>query len=87
MAEWLRRLALDQKVRGSISGSKPLCICHYGGSSSHIQTLEVYFHCLLPRLTAETLYPGPESIAYLVPARYTKHLPSFLKGLVAALSV
>ena len=55
MAEWLARLLSDQKVRGSIPGSNPLCSCHYGGSNSHIQTLEVYFHCLQSRLSDETL--------------------------------
>ena len=30
MAEWLARLLSDQKVRGSIPGSNPLCSCHCG---------------------------------------------------------
>ena len=52
-----------QKVRGSIPGSNPLCSCHCNGSNSHMQTLEVYFHCLQSRLSDETLNRGPESIA------------------------
>ena len=63
MAEWLVRLLLDQKARGSIPGSNILCSCRSGGSNSYIQIHEVYFHCLLPRLSDETLNRGPESIA------------------------
>ena len=68
MAEWLTRLPLDQKVRDLIPGSNPLCSCLRGDSNSHIQTHEVYFHCLSTRLSDETLNQGPESIAKLVPA-------------------
>ena len=63
MAEWLGRLLTDQKVRGSIPGTNSLCSCHCGSSNSHIQTLEVYLHCLQSRLSDETLNRGPESIA------------------------
>ena len=68
MAKWLRRLTLDQKVRGSIPGSNPLCRFHCGGSNSHIQAHKVYLHCLTPRLSDKTLKRGPQSIAQLVPA-------------------
>ena len=63
MAQWLRHLLLHQKVRGSISGSNSLCSCHCGGSNSHMQSLEVHFHCLPPRLSDETLNRVSESIA------------------------
>ena len=54
MAEWLARLLSDQKVWDSIPGSNPLCSCHCGCSNSHIQPLEVYFHCFKSRLSDET---------------------------------
>ena len=62
LAYWCT-VILDQKVRGSIPDSNPLCICHSGGWNSYIQALEVYFHCFPPRLSDETLNRGPESIA------------------------
>ena len=63
MAEWLRRLTLDQKVRGSIPGSNQLRSCLSGCLNSHIQTHEAYFYCLLPRLSDETLNRGPNHLA------------------------
>ena len=63
MVEWLRRLLLNQKVRGLIPVSNLLCSCHSGGSNSYIQAQEVYFHCLPSRLSDETLNQDPESIA------------------------
>ena len=69
MAEGLTHLPLDQKVQGSIPGSNILCSCHCGGSNSHKQAHEVYFHSLLSGLSVETLNRGPESIAQVVPAR------------------
>ena len=43
MTEWLTRLPLDQKVRGSTLDSNPLSNCHSGSSNSHIQAHEAYF--------------------------------------------
>ena len=60
----VKALALDQKGPWFAPRQQPfvqLSLC--GGSNSHIQTLEVYFHFLLPRLSDETLNQSPESIA------------------------
>ena len=75
MAQWLIHLPMDKKVLGSIPGSTLLCSFHNGGLNNHIQTREVYFYCLPPRLSDETLNRSPESMAYLVPARSTIQFP------------
>ena len=64
MAEWLRHLPFDQKVRGSIPGNSLLSSCHNGASNSRIQAHEDYFHHLPSRLSSEMLNRGHESIKW-----------------------
>ena len=71
MAEWLRRLLLDQNVPSSIPSSNLLSSCHRGGLS-HIQ---IYFHRLSSRLSDATLNWSPESIAKVMTTCKTKYFP------------
>ena len=89
MAQWLRRQHMDQKVLGSNPDSTLLCSCHSVGLNNHIRAHEVYFHCLPPRLSGETLNRGPVplrlsdemlnrgpgSIVSMVPVHQTKPFP------------
>ena len=55
MAKWLRHLILDQKVWDSIPCSNLLYSCYSACGRRLKQSHEVYFHCLPPHLSDETL--------------------------------